>query len=105
MFERLGNWQGKDANSRTAAPLEGAGAIAPALSAGRPEKAGALEEETKNMSVEDAEFWTELVGRLTDKLEEVRKEQAAGSRQMAEIQKKLASLVHSASPTSKRYGS
>ena len=57
------------------------------------------------MSMEDAEFWTELVSRLTDKLEEVRKEQAACCLQMAEMQKKLASLVHSASPTSKRYGS
>ena len=57
------------------------------------------------MNLEDAEFWMELVSRLTDKIEEVRKEQAACCLQMAEMQKKLASLVHSASFSTRRYGS
>ena len=48
------------------------------------------------MNLEDAEFWTELVGRLcsyvealTEKLEEIRTEQAAHTRQLAAIAERL----------------
>ena len=51
------------------------------------------------MNLEDAEFWTELVGRLcsyvealTEKLEEIRTEQAAHTRQLAAIAENVLQL-------------
>ena len=61
-----------------------------------PEKLAQTDKQREPMNLEDAEFWTELVGRLcsyvealTEKLEEIRKEQTETTRQLAAIAERL----------------